>query len=347
MMNSRVRSTPARGPRLVALLDLEVVEDQRQVAVGAHLARDVERDRLLVRHRQHQRALVAVLELEQLRDLAAAGAVPQLRAAGAPASASRGAPIASISSRRICSTRRCARHPAGRKVHMPGAQLAHEPGAHHQDVRDRLGVGGRFLQRRQEIAGKAGHRERRCYRRAPRFAAPYRDRGSIGPTVCTVTCSGKRACAPGPGRDLSPARLFRRLCCPAFARQQRCVAAVRLRLLALALGCPAPRCGRRRRPPGALYTNGPSGRFLLDGDVVPACRPARPRVRRAAGSARARCAGWRTDDGARTPPTRATSRRAATRAACGGTARTSRPPAARRPTGCCASSRSTTARPSG
>ena len=69
---------PGARPRLVALLDLQVVEDQRQVAVRAHLPRDVEGDRLLVRHRQHERALGAVLELEQLRDLAAAGAVPQL-----------------------------------------------------------------------------------------------------------------------------------------------------------------------------------------------------------------------------------------------------------------------------
>ena len=54
MMNSRVRSTPGARARLVALLDLEVVEDQRQVAVGAHDLRDVEGDDLLVRHRQHE-----------------------------------------------------------------------------------------------------------------------------------------------------------------------------------------------------------------------------------------------------------------------------------------------------
>ena len=41
-------------PRLVALLDLEVVEDQRQLAVGADVVGDVVGDGLLVRHRQHQ-----------------------------------------------------------------------------------------------------------------------------------------------------------------------------------------------------------------------------------------------------------------------------------------------------
>ena len=35
MMNSRVREHAGARPRLVALLGLEVVEDQRQVAVGA------------------------------------------------------------------------------------------------------------------------------------------------------------------------------------------------------------------------------------------------------------------------------------------------------------------------
>ena len=78
-MNSRVRSTPGARARLVALLGLEVVEDLRQVAVGAHLARDVEGDALLVGHREHQVGAAAVLELEQLVDVVAAGALPQLR----------------------------------------------------------------------------------------------------------------------------------------------------------------------------------------------------------------------------------------------------------------------------
>ena len=77
-MNSRVRSTPARGPRLVALLGLHVVEDQRQLPVGANLAGDVEGEVLLVGHRQHQLGVLAVPELEQLVDLVAARPPPQL-----------------------------------------------------------------------------------------------------------------------------------------------------------------------------------------------------------------------------------------------------------------------------
>ena len=78
MMNSRVRSTPGPRPRLVALLDLDVVEDQRQVAVGADDLRDVRGDDLLVGHREHQLGALAVVQLEQLLDRVAAGAPPQL-----------------------------------------------------------------------------------------------------------------------------------------------------------------------------------------------------------------------------------------------------------------------------
>jgi hypothetical protein len=67
------------GPRLVALLRLEVVEDLRQVAIGAHDARHVERHVLLVRHREDEVGALAVLQLQQLRDRVAARALPQLR----------------------------------------------------------------------------------------------------------------------------------------------------------------------------------------------------------------------------------------------------------------------------
>ena len=50
---ARAKHAGAR-PRLVALLYLEVVEDQRQVAIGAHQLRHVERHGLLVRHREHE-----------------------------------------------------------------------------------------------------------------------------------------------------------------------------------------------------------------------------------------------------------------------------------------------------
>ncbi len=66
-------------PRLVALLRLQLVEDQRQVPVGAHLAGDVPGERLLVGHRQDQLRPLPVFELEQLLDLIAAGPLPDLR----------------------------------------------------------------------------------------------------------------------------------------------------------------------------------------------------------------------------------------------------------------------------
>ena len=68
---------PAARPRLVALLRLEVVEDLRQVAIGAELPR-VERDRLLVRHREHELAPTAVGDLEQLGNPVPAGLLPEL-----------------------------------------------------------------------------------------------------------------------------------------------------------------------------------------------------------------------------------------------------------------------------
>ena len=86
---ARAQDAGARS-RLVALLGLDVEEHQRQVAVGAHLARDVRRDALLVRHRQDHRRPLAVLELEQLVDRVAARSSSRPRPAAAPASASPG-----------------------------------------------------------------------------------------------------------------------------------------------------------------------------------------------------------------------------------------------------------------
>ena len=50
----------ALGPRLVALLDLDVVPDLRQVAIAADRLRGVQRDDLLVRDREHEVAVGAV-----------------------------------------------------------------------------------------------------------------------------------------------------------------------------------------------------------------------------------------------------------------------------------------------
>jgi hypothetical protein len=66
MMNSRVRRTPGARARLVALLDLEVVERHGQLAVGPHELRDVERHGLLVRHRQHHVGAAAVVQAHEL-----------------------------------------------------------------------------------------------------------------------------------------------------------------------------------------------------------------------------------------------------------------------------------------
>ena len=66
------------GTRLVAFLDLEVVEDQRQVAVGLDGRGDVTGDDLLMGHGQHHVGPAPVLELEQLVDLIASGLAPRL-----------------------------------------------------------------------------------------------------------------------------------------------------------------------------------------------------------------------------------------------------------------------------
>ena len=77
---ARPQHTGARA-RLVAALELEVVEDQRQVAVGAHDLGHVRGHDLLVRQRQHEVRALAVLELEHLVDVVAPGAAPDLRRA--------------------------------------------------------------------------------------------------------------------------------------------------------------------------------------------------------------------------------------------------------------------------
>ena len=134
--------------RLVAHLRLDVVEDLRQLLVRLQLAR-VERDRLLVRQREDERAAVAVLDLPELGNVVAPGRLPELR-------------------------RRHDRHehllPADR-VHLladdlddllvdpptereerpeAGAHLSDEPAAHEQLVARGLRVGGSVAQGRQK-----------------------------------------------------------------------------------------------------------------------------------------------------------------------------------------------------
>ena len=210
---ARAQHAGARA-RLVALLGLDVVEHQRQVAVGAHVARDVERDALLVRHRQHERAPVAVLELEQLRDAAAPGAVPQL---------------ARMQHRHRHLVRADAVHLLAQDlldppVHPPSggqvgpqarAQLANQAGAHHQDVRDRLGVGRRFLQRwaGNSWKGASSGSGPRVYRRVPLArSVPYA--GALAPRCLWPEHAGQARVQLWLRRDISARRLFEFLCCP-------------------------------------------------------------------------------------------------------------------------------------
>ena len=60
------------------------------------------------------------------------------------------APIASISSRMICSTLRCTRQPSGVNDQRPGADLPDVAAADEQLVADRLRVGRRVAQRRKK-----------------------------------------------------------------------------------------------------------------------------------------------------------------------------------------------------
>ena len=144
---------------LVTLLHLEVVDDQRQVAVGADELGDVEGDGLLVGHRQHQLGALAVGELEQLIDLHTTGLAPQLG----------GLKHRHQHLLRADRVHLLADDPHHALVHPPpgrqprphaGAHLAHQPGAHHQLVRERLGVGRGLLLGGQQVLGEASHRGR-------------------------------------------------------------------------------------------------------------------------------------------------------------------------------------------
>ncbi len=148
---------PRAGAGLVALLDLEVVERQRQVAVGAHRLGDVEGDRLLVGHREHELRALAVGELEELLDLQAPGLAPRLGG------------LQHGHQHLLCADRVHLLADDGHDtlVHAPtggqprphaGAHLPDEPGAHHQLVRDRLRVGGGLPLGGQQVLGETGHR---------------------------------------------------------------------------------------------------------------------------------------------------------------------------------------------
>jgi hypothetical protein len=155
MMNSRPQDPRARAG-LVALLGLEVVEDQRQVAVGAHDLGHVGGDDLLVRHREDQIRALAVVQLEQLVDAVAARALPQL--GGQQDRHQQLVPADRVHLLAHDSDDPLVHAPAGGHPRpQPGADLADQAGAHHQLVRHRLGVGGRLALGGQEVLGQPGH----------------------------------------------------------------------------------------------------------------------------------------------------------------------------------------------
>ncbi len=147
---------PGARARLVALLDLEVVEDQRQVAVGAHGLRDVRGDGLLVGHREHELGALAVLQLEELLDRVAPGLAPRL--GGLQHGHQQLLPADRVHLLADDSHDALVHAPAGgQPAPHAGADLADQPGADHQLVRDRLGVGGGLLLGGQQVLGEAGH----------------------------------------------------------------------------------------------------------------------------------------------------------------------------------------------
>ena len=139
---------PTPRARLVATLRLEVVERLRQVAVGAEL-REVERHRLLVRHREDEVAAAAVLQPEQLGDPDAAGLLPQLGGREHRHQHLLAADRVHLLPDHLHDL--LVRLPAGRQeAPQPGAHLADHSGPDEQLVRDRVGVGGVVAQGREE-----------------------------------------------------------------------------------------------------------------------------------------------------------------------------------------------------
>jgi hypothetical protein len=109
-------------------------------------------DRLLVRHREHVLGLLAVLQLEQLGDRIAPAALPELRRLQHRHQHLLPADAVDLLADDLHDL---LVDPPARRQEAPqaGAELAHEARADHQLVRERLGVRGRLLLRRQEVSG--------------------------------------------------------------------------------------------------------------------------------------------------------------------------------------------------
>ena len=138
----------AARPRLVADLRLEVVEDLRQLPVRRDLAR-VEGDRLLVRHRQDERAAHAVLQLQELGDVVAAARLPELGRRDDGHEHLLAADRVDLLPDDLHGLLVDA--PAERQERPePGAHLADEAAADEQPVARRLGIGRILPERRDE-----------------------------------------------------------------------------------------------------------------------------------------------------------------------------------------------------
>jgi hypothetical protein len=141
---------------LVALLDLKVVEDERKVAVGLDGRGDVGGDDLLMGEGEDKVGAAPVLELEQLIDLVAPGLPPwlgRLEDRHEHLLAADGVHLLADDLHDPLVDAPPRRQPGP----QPGADLADEPGADHELVGERLGVGRRFALGGQEVGGKPGH----------------------------------------------------------------------------------------------------------------------------------------------------------------------------------------------
>jgi hypothetical protein len=132
---------PRPGAGLVTLLDLEVVEDQRQIPVGTDARGHVRGDDLLVGHGQDHVGAAAVVELEQLLDAVPAAPSPQ---------------VGRLQDRHEHLLAADRVHLLAHDLHDPlvhapaggqpapqsGSDLAHQARPDHQDVAQRLGISG-------------------------------------------------------------------------------------------------------------------------------------------------------------------------------------------------------------
>ena len=195
---------PAARPRLVAILRREVVPDLRQLLVRLDLAR-MEGERLLVRHRQDELPAAAVLEVEELRDRRSGRSPPRARPASAPGTSISWPPIASISSRMICSTFRCTRQPSGRNVQRPALDLADEAAADEQLVarrpRRRPGssrsVGGRAVMPGRSSLPRRDYSDSQRDQRRPR---PSRARPASPSSAASAGACRRRSTGRSRGR---------------------------------------------------------------------------------------------------------------------------------------------------